>query len=180
MKMTQAAIAALISLAAVGANAATVASTLGVQSTTAFMLTDSNVAGGKLLTAGESDAAMPVATIGNFLAGEPDSTAVVTLGGVGSVSFDWGTPDSWNELLVGLSDGTSESFLASTVGLSSEGYVTFTAGGASIDTLSFIAHGNPAFEAANFSVTAVPEPENLALLVAGLGLLGVMARRRRV
>jgi hypothetical protein len=30
-----------------------------------------------------------------------------------------------------------------------------------------------------FTVTAVPEPESYAMLLAGLGLLGVAARRRR-
>ena len=36
-----------------------------------------------------------------------------------------------------------------------------------------------AFEVANFSVTAIPEPETYALMLAGLGAVGFMSRRRR-
>ena len=36
-----------------------------------------------------------------------------------------------------------------------------------------------AFEVANFSVTAVPEPETYALMLAGFAALGFMGRRRR-
>ncbi len=31
----------------------------------------------------------------------------------------------------------------------------------------------------NFNVTAVPEPETYAMLLAGLGLVGAIARRRK-
>jgi hypothetical protein len=31
----------------------------------------------------------------------------------------------------------------------------------------------------NFQVTAVPEPETYAMLLAGLGLMGTIARRRK-
>ena len=36
-----------------------------------------------------------------------------------------------------------------------------------------------AFLGANYSVTAVPEPESYAMLLAGLGLMGAIARRRK-
>jgi hypothetical protein len=35
------------------------------------------------------------------------------------------------------------------------------------------------FDAINMSVTAVPEPETYAMMLAGLGLMGFMARRRK-
>ncbi|MEO6746456.1 MAG: FxDxF family PEP-CTERM protein, partial [Caldimonas sp.] len=36
-----------------------------------------------------------------------------------------------------------------------------------------------AFESANFSITPIPEPETYALMMAGLGVMGFVARRRR-
>jgi hypothetical protein len=36
-----------------------------------------------------------------------------------------------------------------------------------------------AFEVTDFAVTAVPEPETYALMLAGLGGVGFMARRRK-
>lgn len=38
---------------------------------------------------------------------------------------------------------------------------------------------NLAFIGANYTVTPVPEPETYAMLLAGLGLMGVIARRRK-
>ena len=50
----------------------------------------------------------------------------------------------------------------------------------SATTLSFASNTSGAFGPAidNVSVTAVPEPETFAMLLAGLGLMGVIARRR--
>lgn len=39
---------------------------------------------------------------------------------------------------------------------------------------------NLAFVGANYSVTAVPEPEAFAMLLAGLGLIGTIGRRRSI
>jgi hypothetical protein len=36
-----------------------------------------------------------------------------------------------------------------------------------------------AFEVANYNVTAVPEPETYVLMLAGLGAVGFINRRRR-
>ncbi len=60
-------------------------------------------------------------------------------------------------------------------------YVQFTAEtGVAIQGLVF--SNSPAidaFEVANFNVTAVPEPETYVLMLAGLGAVGFMRRRRR-
>lgn len=55
-------------------------------------------------------------------------------------------------------------------------------GGAPVSTLTFRAIGTSDSYGGsldNVSVTAVPEPETYALMLAGLGLVGFMARRRR-
>ena len=51
--------------------------------------------------------------------------------------------------------------------------------GEQITSVEFSASWN-AFETDNFaySVTAVPEPESYAMMLAGLGLMGAIARRR--
>jgi hypothetical protein len=57
--------------------------------------------------------------------------------------------------------------------------VQFTAlAGAKITSLVFSSTDN-AFESANFSITPIPEPETYALMMAGLGVMGFVARRRR-
>jgi hypothetical protein len=187
MKMKQVAVAGLIAIAAVGAQAAAITTTVGSQSATEFLLSDSNVSGGKLLQSGiDNVAAVPDGTTAGswYLAGEDSgnggAATVSFQTGTQSVSFDWGSPDSWNSLLVTLSNGTSQSFSASTLGLgSSYSYVDFSvSGGVWIQSMTFSA-SQPAFEASNFKVSVVPEPANVALLLAGLGMVGMMARRRR-
>lgn len=167
----------------IGAQASVVA-TVNAQSATTFLLDTSNTTGTTLRTSAAGDAAMPTDTVGAFLAAQTYDNALVTFaGGVYSVSFEWGTPDAtWNTLVVNLSDGTGQSFTSGSgsLALSGDTYVNFAAtGGLKIDSLQFLQTSNPAFEAVNFKVSAVPEPTNIALLLAGLGLMGVVARRRR-
>ncbi|MYM67417.1 DUF642 domain-containing protein [Pseudoduganella sp. FT55W] len=59
--------------------------------------------------------------------------------------------------------------------------LTFTAGSSGPYSLSFKNDGNNNIGALldNVTVTAVPEPGTYAMLLGGLGLLGVAARRRR-
>ena len=59
-------------------------------------------------------------------------------------------------------------------------YVQFVASaGTTIASLSFTSGGTDAFEAANFSVTPIPEPETYALMLAGLAALGFVSKRRK-
>ncbi len=137
-------------------------------------------------------------TSGDWLAVGPNdivsSSATLTLDasatlGVGSVSFLWGSPDAYNDLWIGTVGGGVYEFNSLTLGLAgmtfngegeSARYVTFTTDDPldGIVSLSFGSTSN-AFEASNFSVTPVPEPETYALMLAGLGVVGFMARRRR-
>ena len=93
------------------------------------------------------------------------------------------------------STGGTQTFVAGTAGVgqtslnfsvtngdqSRSQYVQFTGlAGAKITSLSFNnVPSTDAFETANYSVTPVPEPETYALLLAGLGAVGFVARRRR-
>ncbi len=99
---------------------------------------------------------------------------------------------AWNNHLNILANATfengthaSKSFYVSTTGATDEFFnwvdlssVTFISSGG---TPQHGLHGaGTQFALDNVNTTsAVPEPENLALMLAGVGLLGVMARRRR-
>jgi hypothetical protein len=130
--------------------------------------------------------------------GNINDTTTVTLSAlkeapVTYASFLWGSPDMFNLLTVSTNDrdylfsasfsdapGLSFAFDGADVGY----YVGFQVDGIadmSIDSLTFSYVEVPenAFEASNFSVTPVPEPETYALMLAGLGVVGFMARRRK-
>jgi hypothetical protein len=174
------AIAALLAVSGVAASAASPApqAFIGQQSDTSFALSRDNTQGGLLETVSIDNVAkapasyIPGTTAGFYLAGEPGNSAVVTLGNVESVSFQWGTPDaSWNTLSILESNGISYDFTPAASSLNLDGgsnstYVDFFAGaGLTIEKLTF-ASSTPAFEAADFKVSA--------------GLFGFMARKRRI
>ena len=128
---------------------------------------------------------------GNFLAagptsGEPSNLTFTNV--VNYISFLWGSPDLYNLLTVRTSTGNQD-FSAAGLGFavtngnqSFSQYVQFVAtGDTHIMGLTF--NNVPAidaFETANFSVVrAVPEPETYALMLAGLGALSFISRRRK-
>ena len=130
-------------------------------------------------------------TVGAFLAVGPshNAGAPATLsfaGGVHGMRFLWGSPDSYNSVKVTTTLGDSF-FGATAAGITTLGgdqnagrYVNFSTSGAErITALTFINHGaEDAFEVSNFAVTAVPEPQTIALLAAGLLVIGRTVQRR--
>jgi PEP-CTERM motif len=196
--------AAALAALSIGAQAS-VTGGIGNQNPTSFIdlsstTDDITVTGGQLYAADTN--ALPYAAIpmdvatstvsqGAWLGVGPGNgagnDAVVGFGTPTSfVSFLWGSPDTYNALTVTTNLGSYLFQSSSLLGLVYNGnqdfasYVGFTAdAGEFITSLTFSSSSN-AFEASNFSVTApVPEPETYALMLAGLGVIGFVARRRR-
>ena len=154
---------------------------------------NAQIVGGSILNADQPFADIPKGVIagGNFLSAGPTTTEPSTVtfdSGIDYISFLWGSPDTYNLLTVVTSAG-DVNFTASGLGFSVTNgdqsfsqYVQFTAD-AGVDILGLRFNNSPAvnaFEVANFTVTApVPEPETYALMLAGLGAIGFISRRRR-
>lgn len=202
MKTSKILLAAAALCAAMGANAQVLGEAVGSSSGTFLQLSSAGLSGGAVatLTGGtvytqdQPFADIPKGGIfgGDFLAAGPTSGAPATLsflnGGVGFISFLWGSPDLYNKLTVTSTGGFTQVFDSTNITFASTNgnqtysqYVQFTGlAGSKITQLSF--NNVPtldAFETANYSITPVPEPETYALLLAGLGAVAFVARRRR-
>ena len=201
MKLVKTLLATAALAAAVGAQAAVVGSLGGGFGTfldlSSAGLSGGSVAtlsGGTVYTSDQPFADIPAGVVfgGDFLAAGPTSGSPATLtftgGGVDYISFLWGSPDTYNLLTVGSTapGATSQDFTAMSLGFpvtngdqSFSQYVQFTGlNGSKITSLTF-SSSIDAFESANYSVTPVPEPETYALMLAGLGVVGFIARRRQ-
>ena len=147
------------------------------------------ISGGHMFADGDSGVgsitAKPPGATGRWWSVGPSApqtpTATISfLGGAKEVSFLWGSPDGYNVLEI---NGTA--FNKTLLGTSLTGdrnvgvYLTIKAdGGDMINSLTFKSNTN-AFEVDHLRVAAVPEPGTYAMMLAGLGAMGFIARRRR-
>lgn len=137
--------------------------------------------------------ARPVGSVDNFwsVGTSPalqTGPGVVTFSGAGAlyVGFLWGSVDAFNTVqfysgatLLGSYNG-NDALNPANGNQSAAGTVYFNAYTTSPQAITSMVFtsGNNAFETDNFAVSAVPEPETYAMLLAGLGLIGTIARRR--
>ena len=191
--------------AAAHSQAITVSVTTGATSPVAGALTDTFDAGASI-DLSISGGRFFGASIGGVTARPPGSTGLFwSIGitgnqaGPGIVDLDgpaiyygflWGSPDTFNIVSFYNQGRLLQSFGGGDVFTSANGfqgsfaagqYVGFRAEGSQVfDEVRFVSNGN-AFETDNHAVLAspIPEPETYALMLAGLGVVGWMARRRR-
>lgn len=128
----------------------------------------------------------PNGTLGLLEDSSPDANFLRAdiSGGTSSVSVDLGDYNQDSDLLfLDVYDssnvllGHTELFIAAS--FSGMETLTLSSPGISYAIFGAIASSGSSVYADNFTISAVPEPETYAMLLAGLGLLGFMARRRK-
>lgn len=156
--------------------------------------TNFSIVGGTFFAASVNNVALkPAGGDGYFWSLDPSNLPVTSPGQITfdipltSVTFLWGSPDSFNDLVVTTTGGSNQTIDAfATGGINANSrYLTLTAAGNGdyISSLTFRSEKTGqsyAFEVDNMSMTPVPEPQTYALLLAGLGAISFVARRRRV
>jgi hypothetical protein len=153
-----------------------------------------NYIDGSLFTGTDGNHAAPPGDTSMYLSAgiSSDQHSPVTAnfaGGLSYFGFYMGSPDGYNSVTYTFADQSSTTLtgteLASLAGTVADGnqsvglYVNAFAGaGGKITSVAFYSTSN-AFETDNHAfIAAVPEPETYAMLLAGLGLLGFMLRRK--
>lgn len=192
MKLVKTLIAVAVAVCAVNANAALTFSQAAAVGAVFAPLNLTSLSGpGTVANVSGSIANVRTTPMGM---GITDQYSVISIGGsatllfgapVSRYSFLWGSPDSGNMLDINTSTGLesySGASFKSLVGATGDGLNSFSrvltmtgSVGQTISSITFKS-SNIAFEVA---AAPIPEPETYALMLAGLGAVGFMARRRR-
>lgn len=136
-------------------------------------------------------AARPVGSTNNYLSvgnsGNSSGPTTLTFSkGLSYFGFLWGSPDAYNQVTFWNGNTQLGTYNGSAVMAPPNGNQSFasffnvsTIGNDVITKVTFASSGM-AFETDNHAfVTAVPEPETYAMMLAGLGLMASIARRRK-
>lgn len=191
-------IVAAAAIALSGTAGASVIGSLGTGGGTFLALSSAGLAGGSVATLSGGTvyandqlfADIPKGTVTDFLAagvlaGQPATLTFTSP--VSDLSFLWGSPDLYNLLTI-ISTDISQVFTVASLGFGvTDGnqafsqYVQFasTAGSKITGVVFSNTPAQDAFEVANFSVNSIPEASSYALMLAGLGIVAFVARRRR-
>jgi len=156
-----------------------------------------NDAAGQSLVTGSNFVFPTGSTAGQYVAPTGDTTpylavlgggsaAIDFTGAVKSFSFDYSTVDSYNSIAIRYADGGMQSYTGAFIlgslpsGVTSGSFIV-NGDGRAIKGLTLTTTQN-SFEVDNLATSgalgAVPEPASWAMMLAGLGLVGVAARRR--
>lgn len=152
-----------------------------------------NYIDGALFTGTDGNHAAPPGDTSKYLSAgissDQHSPVTANFSGLSYFGFYMGSPDTYNSVTYTFADHSSTTLtgtqLAALAGDAANGnqsvglYVNAFAGaGSKITSVAFSSTQN-AFETDNHAfIAAVPEPETYAMLLAGLGLLGFMLRRK--
>lgn len=165
---------------------------------------DFDPAGTALVTGGEvrtlddpGVAAQPFGSTGNYWTvgptdGTPGTMNLTSYGDIFSLSFLWGSVDTYNTLKFLAADGTTvlASFVGNDIFNPANGnqtdpntnpVVLFNLTGTDVSSFSYLQLGSTqnAFEVDNFAINAVPEPGTWAMMLLGFGFIGAAMRSKR-
>ncbi|CAM5791783.1 PEP-CTERM sorting domain-containing protein [Rhizobacter sp. Root404] len=119
----------------------------------------------------------PLGSFGTYLEVATGGSATIDLGGATSFSFLWGSPDASNMISIDGVDFTGSLLLGATANSSNSNTQWVTVTNETGMNNFTITTGQIAFEMA--VAAPVPEPETYALMLAGLGAMAFVARRRK-
>ncbi len=150
---------------------------------------DANIHTSPMSLPGAAAPAGDATTFGYVTSAAAPSTSTLSTPNLKSISFYWGSIDTYNSVDVLGAGGTTLTTVSGgmippangnqSIG-STNRRVDFTAGSGEVITgLRFNSSG-VAFEFDSFAAAAVPEPASWALMIGGFGLVGFAARRRRL